>query len=99
MKIKQTNDSEVRETIKKTEKPAVPYSVEAVEEKTPSKIKPGELIGALIILALLGISLVQSVELINLRNQLKNGQFGANANASAPATGGAQGLPAQQGGC
>lgn len=98
MEIKQIDDSKVDEIIKKAEEAAAMHSaVEAIGEKTSQKIKPGELTSALIILALLGLSIIQSVELINLRAQLKNGQFGANANT--PAADGTQGLPAQQGGC
>lgn len=96
MKIKQTGDSKVDKIIKKSEEAAAPHSTEATKGKTSQK-KNSELIGAIVILALLGLSLVQSIELISLRNQLKNGQFGASA--GAPAAGDAQNLPAQQGGC
>jgi len=99
MRVKKSEDSKVNKIIRKVEESAAPHSAaEAIEEKISQKRNPGELTGAIVILALMGLSLVQSIELISLRNQLKNGQFGAN-NAGAPATGGAQGLPAQQGGC
>lgn len=98
MEIKQIDDSKVDEIIKKAEEAAATHSAaEAIKEKTSHKRKPGELMNALVILALLGLSIIQSVELINLRAQLKNGQFGGNTNT--PATDGGSGLPSQQGGC
>lgn len=99
MHVKKIDDSKAGEIIKKAEEAAAPHSAETAKEKTSGKKKPGELMGALVVLALLGLSIIQSVELINLRAQLKNGQFGASANTNAPAAGGTQGLPSQQGGC
>jgi len=97
MEIKQIDDSKVDEIIKKAEEAAATHSAETAKVKTSKEIKRGELIGVLVIFVLLGLSIIQSVELINLRAQLKNGQFGASADT--PAAGGTQGLPAQQGGC
>jgi ribonuclease HIII len=97
MHVKKIDDSKVDEIIKKAEEAAAPHSVETIKEKTPKKTKRGELMNAIVILALLGLSIIQSVELINLRSQLKDGQFGGSA--GNPATGGDSGLPSQQGGC
>ena len=60
--------------------------------------KAGEKISLILVLALLVLSIIQSAELFNLRDQITKGQFNA-ASAIAPAAGGSQSLPAQQGGC
>ncbi len=60
--------------------------------------KAGEKISLVLVFALLLLSIVQSIELFSLRNQIIKGQF-TTAGAAAPSAGGSQALPAQQGGC
>ena len=57
----------------------------------------GEKISLILVFALLVLSVIQSIELYNLRAQITSGQF--STGAAAPAAGSDQGLPAQQGGC
>lgn len=55
-------------------------------------------ISSILIIILLLLSIIQSVELFDLRSKIASGQFLAGAAASS-ASGGEQSLPAQQGGC
>ncbi len=105
-KIKKLDDSKVDEIIKKSEKLHRSYSLAETKKETagtspeiknPLKIKlTQKSAGVIVVLFLLALSLIQSIELLNLRKQIKSGQFGAgNGNAA----GNTQGLPSQQGGC
>lgn len=107
MEIKKIDDSKVDEIVKKNE---AQHGVSAATtfrqssgqaKKIFPKIKIGikltkETGGLIVVLVLLALSLIQSVELINLRQQIKSGQFGG---ASTGSSGNTQGLPSQQGGC
>lgn len=66
------------------------------ESSEPVK-KIGDKISLVLVFALLLLSIIQSIELFNLRGQILKGQFTGAAPASA--AGSSQGLPAQQGGC
>lgn len=102
MKIRQINEEKVDEIILEAEergkeeknqqfKGAVFSGLESSEKNI------GDKISLVLIFALLVLSIIQSAELFNLRNQILKGQF--SSGTIAPASGAGQGLPAQQGGC
>lgn len=107
MQVKKIDDSKVDEMVKKSE---AQHGVSAAATSWQSSgqakkifpqikigIKPTKELGNLIaILILLALALIQSIELINLRQQIKSGQFGG---ANGGSSGNTQGLPNQQGGC
>lgn len=108
MHVKKLDDSRVDEIIKRAEarhSSSTNLKKENISGTATKKIFPKiklgvkltkETGGLIVILVLLALSLIQSVELINLRQQIKSGQFsGANSGSS----GNTQGLPSQQGGC
>lgn len=100
MKIKQFDESKVDEIILEAEKEGEEkkQSAEDNVRNGDSIKKTGEKISLILVFVLLLVSIIQSVELFNLREQIVKGRFSAGASA-APASGGDQGLPAQQGGC
>lgn len=98
MEIQKIDDSKVDQIIKEVEKDsASEHENHTAHKKAATKTK--EMLNLALIFVLLALSLIQSIELINLRTQIQKGQFNPANNSSAPTTGGSQGLPAQQGGC
>lgn len=91
---KRSDETKVDEIILEAEQAAQEekghLSDDMVSARSAKKI--GEKINMALIFILLAVSIIQSIELLNLRNQIEKGQF------AAPATGGSQ-LPSQQGGC
>lgn len=103
MHVKKLDDSKVDEIIKMADKEELHSHPNPEPENPENNALPNagskQTLGTIIIFILLALSLVQSVELINLRTQIQKGQFNAAAAGAPAAPGGAQGLPAQQGGC
>lgn len=100
---KENEDIKVDEIILQAEKDGREEKNQLVKESASlgsadSIKKIGNNVNLVLVFVLLLISIIQSVELFNLRAQILEGQFSAPASA-APATGGDQGLPSQQGGC
>lgn len=103
MKIKQLDESKVDEIILEAEKEGQEEKKQSAEDinsgqPRDSIKKIGDKISLALVFVLLLLSIIQSVELFNLRNQIEKGQFSPGA-AAAPAQGANQGLPSQQGGC
>ena len=102
MHVKKLDDSKVDEIIKIADKEEFHShsnpEPERSEDKILSNVDKRQTLSTIIIFILLALSLVQSIELINLRTQIQKGQFSGSAAAPA-AAGASQGLPAQQGGC
>lgn len=107
MEIKKLDDSRVDEIVKKSEAGHAVSGAATLQQNSGQakkifpEIKIGikltkETGGLIVVLILLALSLIQSVELINLRQQIKSGQFGG---ANSGSSGNTQGLPGQQGGC
>lgn len=98
--VKKNNETKVDEIILKAEeageKEKLQLNKEAMSGGPVNQI--GEKISLVLVFILLLVSIIQSVELFNLRNQILKGQFSA-VEAAAPASGGSQALPSQQGGC
>lgn len=102
MHVKKIDDSRVDEMIKEAEKQSLtlhtPAEAHISDDKTEHKKNTKQIMGSILIFILLALSLIQSIELINLKAQIQKGQF-SSGNASAAPAGTDQGLPTQQGGC
>lgn len=102
MHVKKIDDSRVDEIIKVAEKQSLPLHGEPQSYSPESAVNPRinarPAASSVLIFILLALTLLQSIELINLRSQIQKGQFSAEGAPAAPA-GGNQGLPTQQGGC
>ncbi len=93
MDVKKLDDSKVDEIVKKSEA-GHDVSGDAIKKIFP-KIKiriTKETASSAVILILLALALIQSVELINLRQQIKSGQFGG---ANSGSSGNTQKFPSQ----
>lgn len=100
MKTKQGDNLKVDEIILQAEESGEKEKMRSFNNinSDESVKKIGDKISLVLVLVLLLLSIIQSVELFNLRGQILKGQFTSGAPA-APAAGSDQGLPAQQGGC
>lgn len=85
----QQNSGQVKKIV-----PKINIGIKPILEQRKKEIK--ETASLAVIVLLLALALIQSVELINLRQQIKSGQFGG---ANTGSSGNTQGLPSQQGGC
>ncbi len=95
--IKQIDNTKVDEIILEAEKEnAVVNSEKARENSIGLFERFRQNAGMFVILVLLILSLIQSVELFNLKKEIQKGQF-VGGSSSAPAA--PQELPSQQGGC
>lgn len=101
MTNKKNENLEVDEIILESEEAAQKEKLKHIKEgsfdgrETKSM---GDKISMILILVLLALSIIQSIELISLRAQIKGGQFNP-GNASNSSSGPDQSLPSQQGGC
>lgn len=100
MKIKQIEETKIDEIILEAEKEGQEKKIQSAADiasgEPVKEIK--DKISLVLVFVLLILSMIQSIELYNLRNQIIKGQFISGASA-APAAGSGQGLPSQQGGC
>lgn len=96
---KKNEEIKVDEIILQAEKAGEKEKIRLAEnmDSGESVKKIGEKISLALVFTLLLLSIVQSIELFSLRSQIAKSQF--TISTSTPDAGGAQGLPAQQGGC
>jgi len=99
--IKQIDETKVDEIILESEKEAQDAKLNSAKdisynESIESVKKIGEKISLILVFVLLILSIIQSIELFNLRNQIVKSQF---SGGSAVPAAGSQDLPSQQGGC
>lgn len=102
LEIRQVDEPKADDLILEIEKDAIEEKTRSAREldgagSAESVKKIGEKISTVLVLVLLIISIIQSVELYNLRSLIVKGQFTTGTPASTAGSG--QSLPSQQGGC